>query len=174
MKVIMLDIDGVMNSAASCELADEMRSRGEFLVCRPCTGSLGVGLCSVFNLFAPWSVAALNQITDTTGAKIVISSTWRRDAIPWLRIWGVRGDIIDTTPVLDRYNGTIYLATTRGDEIASWFERWPSRPGAQTVTQFVILDDDADMGALLPRLVQTDARGRGLTHEHAERAIEML
>ena len=168
MRIIFLGIEGVMNSAASIELARSLRARGEFRV----FDSQIKDLYSLRHLFAPWSVEALNRITDATGAGIVISSVWRETAIPWLRRWGVRGLIIDTTPMLDR-NGSS-TPSTRGDEIASWLERWPTRPGSVPVTSFVILNDEADAGALFPRLVQTRADERGLTDEHATLAINVL
>ena len=55
----------------------------------------------------------------------------------------------------------------RGDEIQDWLTRHPD------VTQFVILDDDADMAHLLPYLVQTRTR-EGLTDEQTDEVIKRL
>lgn len=153
MKVVFADVDGVMNSCASKERAARLIAEGK--IQQRWTSAT----------FGPWSVEALNLITDTTGAGIVISSTWRRGALRFLRQCGVRGDILDTTP---------RLGQTRGAEIAAWLESWPRKPGAQPITHFVILDDDADMDPYMDHLVQTSPFDHGLTELHAERAIELL
>jgi HAD domain in Swiss Army Knife RNA repair proteins len=122
----------------------------------------------------PPCVAALNRITDTTGAVIVVSSTWRADGImrtrERLRGWGVKASCIALTPYLDRKtDGGLWAAVPRGLEIQKWLDGYQR----ETVESFVIIDDDRDMEHLLPRLIHTPFEC-GLTEADADRAIEML
>lgn len=112
----------------------------------------------------------LNTITDQTGAVIVVSSTWRADPeiANVLARQGVTGEVIGTTPFLDERNASgLWRPKPRGCEIQAWLD---ANPGPR---QFVILDDDNDMGDLTPRLVQTQSEF-GLRREEAKRAIAML
>jgi hypothetical protein len=122
----------------------------------------------------PPCVAALNRITDTTGAKIVISSSWRwggePDAKTLLGLWGVTGEVIGITPILEtawKPDSKLWTAVPRGREIAAWFE------GKESVKSFVIIDDDGDMEELKPYLIQTPFEC-GLTEADADLAIAML
>jgi hypothetical protein len=123
----------------------------------------------------PSCVAALNRITDATGAKIVISSSWRyigeENATILLRAWGVTGDVIGitTTELESRWtpDNLVWQAVVRGVEIQDWIDKNPK------CESFVILDDDADMAHLEPRLILTPFEV-GLTESDADRAIEML
>lgn len=56
---------------------------------------------------------------------------------------------------------------TRGAQIQSWLDDHPE------VTHYVVLDDDADMGPVLDRLVKTTWE-YGLLDEHVDRAAGML
>jgi hypothetical protein len=119
----------------------------------------------------PSSVDALNRVTDTTGAVIVISSNWRgrglRKIQALLKSWGVTGKVIGTTPILFDKIGGIWKATPRGEEIAKYLR------DKKEVESFVILDDDTDMGELEPYLIQTPF-DVGLTEKDADLAIDML
>jgi hypothetical protein len=121
----------------------------------------------------PDCVEALNYITDTSGAKIVISSTWRyeglEDCREHLGRWGVTGDVIDITPLPHQAaaNG-IYIADSRGAEIQAWLDE------NKDVTQFVILDDDDDgMEPLVLHFIKTEFK-YGLTMDHARIAVDIL
>jgi len=112
----------------------------------------------------PERAKILDRIVDQTGCYIVLSSTWRKypDLVAYL--FGTlspatRSMIVSKTPVFS--NGE------RGDEIREWLD---SNPGVKT---FAILDDDADMGSVLPFLVQTHPF-EALTDEIADRVIKML
>lgn len=115
-------------------------------------------------------VAQLNRILAATGAKIVVSSTWRGapDLKDILKSWGVTGEVVDITPDLrHRRESGIEVAATRGAEIAQWILRNdPAGP-------FVILDDDDDMGDLRLYHIRTNSR-LGLSEADAERAISVL
>jgi hypothetical protein len=124
MKVIFLDIDGVLNWAGT-----EDRINGF------------IGLCSE-------RIQRLNAITDAhPDAKIVVSSTWRKSFFPGgykdfdglvqlLHDRGVKAEIIDYTPWRFSYQ-------PRGAEIREWIEDWrQENPGQELV--YVVLDDDTD------------------------------
>ena len=122
----------------------------------------------------PACVTALNRITDTTGAVIVVSSTWRADGLMRTRerlaAWGVKADCIALTPYLNRKTESgDWEPIPRGLEIQKWLDDYER----ETVESFVIIDDDQDMEHLLPRLIHTPFEF-GLTEEDADRAIEML
>lgn len=104
------------------------------------------------------------QLVKDTKAKCVLSSTWRHGH-----------GLAATVSALSRHGWlsaaleTPWLASveaTRGDEIRRWLAH-------HHVHSFVIIDDDADMGGLLPRLIQTDYRV-GLTDEDCQRAAALF
>lgn len=122
MKVIMLDIDGVLNWEGTEDRIDGF-----------------VGLDST-------RIANFNRLIEAhPDAKIVISSTWRHCSIfmtayqdfeglkKLLASRGLKGEIIGYTPMraLERYG------RNRGGEIKSWLDQNPDW------TKFVVLDDDA-------------------------------
>ena len=92
MKIIFLDIDGVLN----CEKA--YRS-GE---CNYVKWNWENGTEDHHQSFCSWSKELLNKLIDETDAKIVISSTWRSSGIEFMRkVWeleGMHGEIIGITP----------------------------------------------------------------------------
>jgi len=96
MKIIFLDIDGVLNNP-KC-------------------------LCNDYrNVLKRECVKAFNKIIDETGADIVISSSWRKlfefdKLAAMLKTYGVKGDIIGTTPSINT------IGSQRGDEIAVWLD----------------------------------------------------
>lgn len=141
MKVIFLDIDGVLNSVEWLNRYPEVRLRDQV---------------------DPEAVAVLNNIIDKTGAKVVISSSWRifhslNFIKQVLENSGFRGEIVGKTPG----GGGV-----RGPQIQEWLDNNP-------VESFVILDDSADMEHLLPKLVRTDCQ-YGLQEKHVEEALSHL
>jgi len=163
-KIIFLDIDGVLNGHQYAK-KDQVSSRTGKL--QAPTGIFGI---------VPSRVALLNQIVERTGAKVVVSSTWRRMPMPvialqaWLDVAGFRGQVIATTPILD--------GEGRGREIDWWIVRLNRTakvygPPVERCESFVILDDDSDMVPHMDRLVQTEMYF-GLKPEHVERAVALL
>jgi len=151
-KVLFLDIDGV-------------------LINRSC---FGPGIPSGFRSKPdPDCIARLNRITDTTGAVIVVSSTWR--IMPFMELketlisWGITAKIMDVTPRLETAKGDITLSVPRGREIKAWIARNDWR----NITAVCILDDDSDMEHMADKLIQTQFT-YGLQDEHVARAIRML
>ena len=146
MKIIFLDIDGVLNNPGCYAKASGTMTPAD-----------------------PGCVAVLNHIVDETGALIVISSTWKLHGLIFCRErlleWGVRAHkILDRTPNLQAKN------KTRAEEIQRWLD---DRADHDSIESFVILDDEANMGHLVHRLVKV-AGYRGLIMPDAELAIAML
>jgi len=149
MKLIFLDIDGVLNSERHAKKMHEQ------------------GVTDTYNEFDPECVAALNRICDESGAVCVLSSTWRLSwslpgMLEHLRKFGFTGELVDKTPITSK---------ERGFEIAMCLGHF-HRHGPE-VESFVILDDDSDMEHLLPFLVKTSFK-TGLSEEDADKAIKML
>ncbi len=154
MKILFLDFDGVLNSTAF------FRTRG--------------------NRYEPETldeaaVRRVNAILARTGAKVVVSSTWREGySIDGLRKilvhHGFAGELVGVTPVLSEVeDGTsIRLHVARGQEIQTWLD---AQQGS--IDTFVILDDMDDMEHLTDRLVLTSFE-TGLEDEHVEAAVALL
>ena len=131
MKVIFLDIDGVLNHEAFYKERYEKVMDGE-------------KLNHPYSEIDSKSVANLNSLIEETNAKIVISSTWRHSGIDYckdvLEFHGFKGEIIDITPNL-RGQGCL-----RGNEILQWIRDNHKLVGDYyNFTEYVILDDDSDM-----------------------------
>lgn len=169
MKVVFLDIDGVVCTWMSMTNPDIIL----YLEDDP-------ELPTVVHRFDPESVKRLNQITDITGAKIVISSTWRilfqddmKTLIKYLKHEGITGEVIGRTP-LDRECGYINedfpdgSRSVRGHEIQKYLND-------NEVEKFTILDDSSDMVHLMPKLVYVkEGMQTGLLDWHVESAVVML
>lgn len=155
MKVIFLDVDGVLNPN---RWRDRNGSHEERWIW-------------------PEKVALLKDLVARTDARICVSSTWRiGDGYTKLVVYLVqkhgfeRRWFVGRTPDHATIVRGIYVADRRGGEIADWLR---TQGVKLKVQQFVILDDDSDMGDLKPYLVQTDS-GEGLTAAHVERAVVLL
>lgn len=155
MKVIFLDIDGVLNSANFFKKKHEE------------TGLTQGG--SRIESIDPDALRLLEQIIEETDAKIVVSSCWRigrtTEELQGL-LKGAGFKHYDR--IIDRTNKIGSFATKRGDEIEEWLSRNSVQRG-----DVVILDDDSDMGDLFDRLVQT-LYHQGLTEHEVKTAIEKL
>lgn len=161
--MIFLDIDGVLNSG------DYMRALHRLYV----NHGIGSTRDQYGQLFDERCVNFLELIIRETGAKLVISSTWRLNGILRLkRMWGDRGlpgDIIDTTPkypnpeIVERYYEP---RAARGYEIQEWLDNHPE------VTDYVILDDDSDM--LTHQKFVKCGNHYGITYEVMTEAISIL
>ena len=168
MKIIFLDIDGVLNSEKWYQERFDINLK-TYPICE----------------FDPLTIEQLNLLTDKTNAKIVISSTWRmgRTIDELKNIFkkvGIKGEIIGVTPYLTFNDG---YGVERGNEIKRWIDlncvRWwdkifDEKEKNITLESYVILDDDPDM--LLEQkdnFVRTSWRD-GLTALHTRKAIKIL
>lgn len=146
MKYIFLDIDGVLNSedffnACHAKLPWDRDYDREI---------------------DPRAAALLDRIAQDTGARIVLSSSWRvrMAETTWaLRDAGLNTPVSDCTPTLP--------TRTRGKEIEAFLKIHPC-------THYAILDDDSDfLPEQEPHLVKTLWK-TGLTPEDAKKAIKIL
>lgn len=139
--ILFLDVDGVLNCEASWTL-----------------DMLDVDCCR-----------RLLAMLDRTGAKIVLSSSWR--GMPGLEErlakYGVMAYVIGRTP---RLGGPDRV---RGDEIADWLRHHPAELGENG--RWAIVDDDSDMlPEQMPRFVQTNFMDGGLQDDHCNRLAALL
>lgn len=154
MKIIFLDIDGVLASL------DYIRSLS--LLKEPNPDSYGYS-------FDPRCVRNLQYILNCVpDARIVISSSWKSMGVMNLaHMWHIRnlpGDIIGTTPDLLRTT----IESSRGMEIQKWLE------DEDGIDSYVIIDDDGDMlGSQMERFVRTDPM-IGLTTADSMKAVRIL
>jgi hypothetical protein len=140
-KLVFLDFDGVLN----CDVS---------------VGQLGTRY-----KFWPASIEALNELLAESGARIVISSTWREhwtlseNAAALERAGLLPGRVVGRTSV---------SGGERGIEIDSWLKGVP-----YSVESFVILDDKDDMAMHRQRLVLVDSK-IGFGVKEARQALELL
>ena len=73
---------------------------------------------------------------------------------------GITGEVAGMTPVLNHF---------RGGEISTWL----MKNDPLGTAKFIIIDDSADMGTLLPKLIRTNLLV-GIQDEHVDTAIKML
>lgn len=120
-KVIFLDIDGVLNH----ELLVKSRAGKRHQLCRN-------------------SIKYLNTLIKNTNAKVVVTSTWRKSRTinelqKALDDYGFEGVVIDKTDVLGSH-------TVRGNEILKWIKDHEKLVGPYyKYSNYIILDDDSDM-----------------------------
>lgn len=153
MKIIFLDIDGVLNNQFS-------KSR-----------------CGYFIGIDKDKVKRLKEIFDATDAKIVLVSSWKVD---WERVdkdsQNIVGNYLDRKLKKERIrilDKTIDHEIDRGQGISDWISN-------HKVESWVVLDDEIfddyeEMG-VMPHLVKTvySSENGGLQPEHVSKAIEIL
>lgn len=167
MKIIFLDIDGVLNSAHWWDV-------------RPPVKEYESEEVHAFRNIDPTAVKRLNTIIEKSGAVCVLSSTWRTmHTLSYMQRLlerrGFKGKLFASTPChSDRPNPTDGKGNInyirRGNEIQAWLDMLG--PDCQP-DSFVILDDDDDMAHLSDRLVKTTFE-KGLTDEHVISTLEVL
>ena len=152
MKILFLDIDGVLNNRFT-HLGPNHHTWNDWH----------------FKGLDRSLIPHLNRIIEETGAKIVLSSTWRLHHTPEqmharLTSAGMKPEIeiIDRTDVLN--HGPIYVP--RCQEIEKWLDEHPE------VVDFAVLDDDGD--ANIPGHFVHTVHDVGLTEEDANEAIKIL
>ena len=162
MKVIFLDIDGVFNSQ-------------QFYRERPvCIGR------NKIKEFDPNCVNHFNRVIKETSAEIVVSSTWRKGDINYLKTLfkqvGIIGNVIGETKRIRSSKLTI----PRGCEIAEYYRNtfdflhYSWKENESILESYVIIDDDSDMlYEQRNNFVQTSNKV-GLTYEDSDLAIKIL
>jgi hypothetical protein len=142
MKIIFLDIDGVLNHE-SAYISGEIKYVGD--------------KDFHYQTFSKSSKNLLNELILKTGAKIVISSTWRSDGLDkMIKIWeseSMMGEIIGITPSFHHRD----FSVPRGSEIKKFLELMNFRHinyskeiqgeymESSGIENYIIIDDDSDM-----------------------------
>ncbi len=178
-KIIFLDIDGVLNSE-------------EWMVRRfKETEGQEIHEQYPYYEFDKKLVGDLNYIIENTGAKVVVSSTWRlgrsvEELTEILETVGFKGEIVGTTPHFGGVKGFGYTIP-RGCEIEWWlkehgkFQRinWSRQTQDEyyekaIVKTYVILDDDSDMLYNQREHYVRTSWKYGLSRDLADQAIRIL
>ena len=178
MKIVFLDIDGVLNSndwyvRRQAEIAmEEIHKQYPFYE------------------IDPKAVEQLNRITDTTGAVLVLSSTWRlgqtlENRQELFKTVGITGQLVGMTIHMNAA-GHIGYTIPRGCEIDHYldgmnFQRinWSKKTQEEylektEVKNYIILDDDSDMlYNQREHFVKVPAM-HGLTSKLADKCISIL
>lgn len=151
MKVIFLDIDGVLNSD---EYLDKVKNSD---------------IQGIERDIDVEKVKLLKRAIDETGARVVLSSSWRytRNARYLKELLANYGIRVDSTP---------YIQDIRGLEIKKWLSE------NQGVEDFIILDDeifDSFDEELIKKLVKVSngngrSLGEGLLPKDVDEIIERL
>ena len=150
-KILMLDIDGVLN--------------GEDFYART-KGRSGD--------FDPEAIALLNQL-EPLGVEVVISSSWGESGVKALKEVGLK------LPILGCTDHFYQDWMCRGNEIEKWFidnfHSYGTKYGSkyyQKDYEYVIFDDDGDMLlGQIDNFIQTN-RQTGLTQADIDKAIKIL
>lgn len=164
MKIIFLDIDGVLNSFDNQDSLQEdffARNGGDFIK-KDTTINDGIFQDKHGIMFDQRCVRWLNTIVNETGAKIVLSSDWRHRGLDKIQqLWKDRNlpsEVIGITP---------HLAKGRSEEIAEFLYETDIKIG-----NIVILDD---LKLLFTDNVFIHVDGEfGITGTIAQKAIEIL
>lgn len=155
MKILFLDIDGVLNSTQFYN-----NKSTEDLILEPLDGRC---------------VLHVKSIVDATDARIVITSTWRGGWEKEASRCSREGQILNRffkLYGLSIYDKTPVLPGRRGAEIRAYLDACPEK-----VTGYCIIDDNDfswKKHHLHRHVIQTDFEDGGLKEEHAKKAIEIL
>ena len=172
LKLIFLDCDGVLNNE---KVLREHRSRP--------------GMSLDLSAICPKRIKLLGRILDATGARLVLSSSWRLEglygAAPTLRL--LREEGLD--PRHEWYGVTGDFDNWTDEEQQAWRTRYPRKAGYFNervaeiqdyldrhdgpIESFCILDDLGSFRHLERYQIRTTSH-HGLLEEHVDRAIKIL
>lgn len=160
MKVIFLDIDGVVNTSANKWETGRVKFRGK--------------RCIPTNKEPKRTLVKLVKWMLENDAYFVMSTSWGRNSVAedWnkiLRNYGVKKDLVISRTSL-RQDGT------RGLEILEWLEKWNTdevgKHGKERVESYVVIDDDVKdiIPYIKPKscIIHTNVR-KGLTESDFEK-----
>ena len=161
MKLIFLDVDGVLNSIETRDKAP--------------SGVIGI---------EDSKVALLKQLVDKTGAKVVLTSTWKTDYYPDAPVEDMPSDGRYLVKKLQAHGVHLFSRTEdvtwskRGRGILDFIKKF-----SDVVESFVILDDerfDFESEGIADKHVKTFYTKRtpetllGLQENHVEKAVSIL
>lgn len=139
LKVIFLDIDGVLNSQLYYKSDRFNKARQE---AEAAQGNRFGWEAEDLDTLA---IEYLNELLTKSGSKVVISSVWRmshtqEELQKLLNYRGFTGELIGCTPRLGE-------ECVRGNEIRQWIKKNEARLGCRysDYSSYIIFDDDSDM-----------------------------
>jgi len=173
MKIIFLDIDGVLNTVRGTL---ETRKRWNVLPSLKHSGH---------TRFDAMAVQNLNELCRISGARIVLSSCWKytyynykqmmrsiRFAQELMDEQRITGKVIGVTPTINRGREWHGKSIGRGREIRLWLMRHKKQ---YKITRYVILDDDSDfLQHQKSHHVKTKYDGEGLDWKSVLLALKIL
>lgn len=175
MKILFLDVDGVLNDL-------------NWIIKNSPAPSFEATIDDLVKHIDPTKVARINEIVDKTDCQIVLSSSTRVD--PKMSVVlakaGLRHQIYSSTPILlwrTNKDGTEFSKIERADEVLCWLENQVALKHFSLTDKFAILDDQ-DHGwseyyfyglfPLYDKWVQTSFENGGLGDKEKEKVIALL
>ena len=168
MKILFLDIDGVLNSDVY------MASDEYYNACK----DAGIKNHKSYEVVTkahhlhidPAGVKLLNDLIAKSGVKVVLSSTWRiryslEEMNEMLKGRGATFEVTDKTPAKMSYR-------QRQGDIREYLQDLKDEEGIEPEA-FVILDDMEEFPAMQDHFVHTPEE-TGITQEHVEKALKIL
>lgn len=175
MKVLFLDIDGVLNSENWFGYRLYCIKNNMFNEVINFVNTNDERIKYKLSMIDDRAIANLNRIIEETGCKVVLSSSWRSCVEAentlteyLLKLKGFKYEFYDVTPRL-WFND---FSTRRGEEIKFWLDKESEN---HEIESFIILDDD--YSDILPEqmnnFIHIDGQV-GLTDKDVFAAIEIL
>ena len=174
MKVLFLDIDGVLNSENWFAYRIYCVKNNMVNILMNFVDTDDRNIKHKLTMLDDRAIANLNRIVEETGCKVVISSSWRSSIESeniftqnLLKLKGFKYEFYDVTPRLWFSDFSI----RRGEEIKFWLDKESEK---HEIESFVILDDDSDMlPEQMNNFIHVDGQV-GLTDRDVLTAIEIL
>lgn len=174
MKVLFLDIDGVLNSENWFAYRIYCVKNNMVNILMNFVDTDDRNIKHKLTMLDDRAIANLNRIIEETGCKVVLSSSWRSPnesenifTQDLLKLKGFKYEFYDVTPRLWFSDFSI----RRGEEIKFWLDKESEK---HEIESFVILDDDSDMlPEQMNNFIHVDGQV-GLTDRDVLTAIEIL
>ena len=174
MKVLFLDIDGVLNSENWFAYRIYCVKNNMFNILMNFVDTDDRNIKHKLTMLDDRAIANLNRIIEETGCKVVLSSSWRSSIESeniftqnLLKLKGFKYEFYGVTPRLWFSDFSI----RRGEEIKFWLDKESEK---HEIESFAILDDDSDMlPEQMNNFIHVDGQV-GLTDRDVLTAIEIL
>lgn len=159
---VFLDIDGVVNTLM-VDTTPFPTDRGQIS-----RDGFYYELCGPEDLAVSnrQAVMWLNRLCKETNADIIISSVWRLHGLEAVEQSLRNSGLLDEIKIVGA-TPRLHTIGIRGDEIRLYLSEHPE------VKNFVIIDDDSDMGEFVNKLVQTNVHV-GFTYNDYLKALQIL
>lgn len=170
-KVLFLDIDGVLNTDSYSDQIFAARKREALLRRLPLSSDkLANKTRDKYGaLFDPSAVMQLKRIIDTSDCKIVLSSTWRRSGLQVMRsMWRDRslpGELWGIT--------SQFRFLSRGIEIKEFIEEQRNDLKID-IEPYVIIDDQCDILPSQRKHFVQSRKSVGITADVADKVISLF